>query len=216
MKKKSLMIYGILLIISLAFVSCTTTATQTLTTTITIPQTTNTQTISSTEVMNFLAGIKNIYTNGGIVQGDAPPLSPTLKGISESDFLSLSVPGDTIITMGGISYSYVAINPITTTSWSLPSEMKLGTYLIDLSIPNTATIGGTPISIHIDNNSNSALPFSTNFTYYYIPLQITTCSVYIETHSEGNLRFLFMYYYPSSSSVSQKNLWLVLLPYQGM
>jgi hypothetical protein len=215
MKKKSLMIYGILLIISLAFVSCTTTATQTFATTKTIPQTTYTQTISSTEVMNFLAGIKNIYTNGSIIHGDAPPLSPTLKGISESDFLSLTVPGDNIISMGGISYSYVAINPITTTSWSLPSEMKLGTYLIDLSIPNTATIGGTPISINI-NNSNSALPFSTNFTYYYIPLQITTCSVYIETHAEGNLRFLFMYYYPSSSSVSQKNLWLVLLPYQEM
>ena len=65
MKKKSLMIYGILLIMSLAFISCTTTATQTFTTTKTIPQTTFTQTISSTEVMNFLAGIKNIYTNGG-------------------------------------------------------------------------------------------------------------------------------------------------------
>lgn len=153
----------LLLIVPLVFTSCATTVTQTLTTTTTVPPTTSTQTVNSTNIIKFLAGAKNIYTNGGIVQGDAPALSPTLKGISESDFLSLTVQSDTVISMSGISYNYVAINP------GVPAEVKLGTYLIDFSRPNLETTGGEPISIQIYNRGNSGLPFSSNFTYFTFP-----------------------------------------------
>jgi len=213
MKMKIISGCGVLLIISFALFSCTATITQTQTQTQTLPPTIYTQTVGAADVSDYLTEAKKVYTDDGIVHGDLA-LNPILKVISESDFLSLTVHSENTISMGGKLFNYVAINPFTTTSRALPAKVKLGANTIDLSIPDIVTTGGEPISIHINNAGNSVPPVSTDFTYYYIPIQITTYSVSVEIHAEGDLRFIFMYYYPASSSARQQALWLVLSSYQ--
>ncbi|MBN2074240.1 MAG: hypothetical protein JW762_01685, partial [Dehalococcoidales bacterium] len=133
-------------------------------------------------------------------------------GIAGSGLLTLTVENDTVISMDGVSYNYAAIDPIISDSWALPVELTLGTYLIEFSLPNIVTSGGTPISVRIYNNGPNGQSFSTGFTYYYIPFQISNCSVYVEEYTEDELQFLFIYYYPPSFTQPENALWMVLLP----
>lgn len=210
-----LIIYGILLAVIAALTSCRNTVLTTTqviaTSTITVPETTYTRTVNATEVRNFLSGLKTVYS-----QNNAPgaePLNSHINGISEADLLSLTFQNDSVISMGGVSYNYVTINPISN-QWMLPAEVKLNNYQIDFTIPNVTTTGGTPVSVQIFNGGNTGVPFGTTFIFYYIPFVINTASVYVERHIEQDLQFLFMLYNPPSSSQSADDLWLMLQPAQ--
>jgi hypothetical protein len=178
------------------------------TSTITVPETTNTQTLNYMSINNFLSGIQNSYKQGTNIPGQSP-LVPRLKGISESDFLSLTV-NDLNISLNHISYKYVAFSPMSDV-WLLPAKIKIGSYQIYFTVPTVTTVGGTPILVQIYNSDNSGVPFGTTFIFYYIPVEIGTSSVYVERQVEGDLQFFFMYYY-SPESRTENNMWLILLP----
>lgn len=214
MNKNSLVLLGILLIGTLLATSCTTTppttTVQTVTTkTVTVPATIFTQTVNPADAKSFIAGIKKVYSLDAVSQGGT---GPRLYGISESGFSSLSVESDSVISMNGTPYDYVAFSPITSTSWDLPAEVMLNDYQIDFTVPHVLTTGGTPVSVQIFNHGNTGVPFGTTFIYYYIPVMTTTAPVFVQMHSVGDLTFLFMYYSPSSSSQVQDDMWFILQP----
>lgn len=212
MKKKFLVACGILLVGTLTVTSCTTTTltmtTQVISTsTVTLPETTYTQTVNSADVKDFLTGIKSVYSEGTASHGQ-----PRLSGISESDFFSLKAQSDSVMSMNGTSYNYVALSPMTHTSWELPAEVLLNNTQIDFTVPKVVTTGGRPISVQIFTGDDTGVPFGTTFIYYYIPVVVTTASVSVERHTEGNMQFLFMYYYPYPSSQVQDNMWMIIQP----
>ena len=212
MNKKFLVLGGILLIGAVILTSCSTTVTTTQiisTTTVTVPATTYTQTVNQADAKSFIAGIEKAYSQGANGQGGAVP---GLIGISEPEFSSLKIQNDSVISMNGTSYNYVAMRPFTSTSWDLPAEVTLNNYQIDFAVPDVLTTGGRPISVQIFNHGTTGIAFGTTFIYYYIPVVVTTRPLYVEMRTLGDLKFLFMYYYPSSSGQIEDDMWFILQP----
>jgi len=212
MNKKFLVLGSILLVGALILTSCSTTVTTTQTistSTVTVPAITYTQTVNQADAKSFIAGIEKAYSQGANGQGGA---EPGLSGISEPEFSSLKIQNDSVISMNGTSYNYVAIRPFTSTSWDLPAEVTLNNYQVDFTVPDVLTTGGRPISVQIFNSGYTGIAFGTTFIYYYIPVVVTTRPLYVEMHTLGDLKFLFMYYYPSSSSQTEDDMWFILQP----
>lgn len=163
---------------------------------------TTTQTASYSQyIINFLDDAKNSYTSGVFVDGSQ--LSTSINGISDSDFLSLSVKSDTSMLMGGQLYS---CHVMATTQQMIASEIKLGDYNVEYSDPTPGATGGTPTLVQVYEGTK----LIGDFTTWEIGFQISNYAVYINAYNVGNLTFLFMYY--TKAPGNYERLWLILSP----
>jgi hypothetical protein len=166
----------------------------------------STATVSPTDAADFLAHARDIYTSGGITR-DGQPLEPNLNGITESEFLGLTVQNGTTLTLDGTAYRFVAVNPWAATRWALPAEVPAGTQRARYAMADITDTGGVPVTVRVLDGSR----VTEEFLYHYIGIHVENFSVAAEMQRAGDFRFIFLYDYPATGA-AEEALWLALWP----
>ncbi len=161
---------------------------------------TTTTTITSSpqpELRNFISEAQARYRNGLSCNG--ANYSPSLVGLSDSDFLSLDIMDKTILTMNGASYQYRELGN--------SSNVTLGEYTIRFNYPtpSVTSTGGNPIPIQVMRAGQQV----DEFTFYEIYTEFSSYSVFVRTKNVSPLLFLFIYYKTDCSGYDHR--WLALL-----
>jgi len=162
---------------------------------------TTTATITSSpqpELRNFVSEAQARYRNGLSCNG--ADYSPSLVGMSDSDFLSLDIVDETMLTINGAYYQYRELGN--------SSNVTLGEYTIRFNYPtpSVTSTGGNPIPIQVMRAGQQV----GEFTFYEIYTEFSSYSGFVRTEHVSPLLFLFIYYKTDCSGYDHK--WLALLP----
>lgn len=126
------------------------------------------------KIQSFLDKAKNSYNTGAGVG-----LKPNISGISISDFLSLTIQSDSIITMNGIPYDYKDFNY----SESVTLRDYTVTFHLGLVIPG---VGTEHYTVDVEKNNQKI----DEFELIISPGDVSQYSVEVVSHLTENLLFL--------------------------